>query len=281
MKTTIPVQKMTGAGNTFTIFDNRESLLSKEEIQEHSSRLSSAFGEKTEGIMAINSPQANDTDFDVWFFNPDGSFGAMCGNGSRCAVEFAKSLGIVSENQKITFTMANALYSASFTPNGVAVTMPDYIEFTQEVAVRIGEKIYLGSYVNVGSDHFILHKNQFEISDTEFWTYDFIEDAKQIRYAKEFEPRGVNVSLYMIGDDNVVSMRTYERGVESETGACGTGAISVATVVNHFHNQEFPVEIVPTSQQRIWVYYQLDETKNSFILEGNALFEEPTTIEIE
>ncbi|MBL8003866.1 MAG: diaminopimelate epimerase [Candidatus Kapabacteria bacterium] len=280
MKTTLQIHKMTGAGNIFTIFDNRESVLTTQEIQSNSHQLSTAFGEKTEGIMAINSPKEDLTDFDVWFFNSDGSYGAMCGNGSRCAVEFAKSLGIVNEQQQIAFTMANSLYSATFTTKGVAVTMPDYIEFTKEVSVRVADKVYVGSYVNVGSDHFIVHKNQFGISDEEFWSYDFTEDAKQIRFSPGFEPRGVNVSIYMIGEDNVVQMRTYERGVEAETGACGTGAISVATVVNHFHIVDFPIEIVPTSQQRIWVDYQTDETKNSFILEGNALYTESKTIEL-
>lgn len=280
MKTTLQIHKMTGAGNIFTVFDNRESKLTTQEIQSHSHQLSTAFGVKTEGIMAINSSIEDITDFDVWFFNPDGSYGAMCGNGSRCAVEFAKSLGIVNEHQQITFSMANSLYSATFTPNGVAVTMPDYIEFTKEVSVRIADKVYVGSYVNVGSDHFIVHKDQFGISDEEFWSYDFTEDAKQIRFSPYFEPRGVNVSIYMVGEDNLVQMRTYERGVEDETGACGTGAISVATVVNHFHNVEFPIEIIPTSQQRIWVDYQSDITNNSFILEGNALFTESKTIEL-
>lgn len=280
MKTTLQIHKMTGAGNIFTIFDNRESLLLSEEIQSFSQQLSTAFGDRTEGIMAINLPFADSTDFDVWFFNPDGSYGAMCGNGSRCAVEFAKSLGIVNEHKEIAFSMANSLYSATFTPNGVAVTMPDYIEFKKQVSVRIADKVYIGSYVNVGSDHFVLHKNQFGISDTEFWSYDFTEDAQQLRFSKDFEPRGVNVSIYMVGEDNLVQMRTYERGVEAETGACGTGAISVATVVNHFHNVDFPIEIIPTSQQRIWVDYQSDGTKNSFILEGNALFTESKTIEL-
>lgn len=280
MKTTLQIHKMTGAGNIFTIFDNRESQLTSEEIQSFSHQLSYAFGDKTEGIMAINSSIEDLTDFDVWFFNPDGSFGAMCGNGSRCAVEFAKSLGIVNEHQKISFTMANSLYSATFTPKGVAVTMPDYIEFTNEVSVRIADKVYVGSYVNVGSDHFIIHKNQFGIIDEEFWSYDFTEDAKQLRFSPNFEPRGVNVSIYMVAENNIVQMRTYERGVEAETGACGTGAISVATVVNHFQNVDFPIEIVPTSQQHIWVNYQTDGTKNSFILEGNALFAESMTIEL-
>lgn len=280
MKTLLKIHKMTGAGNTFTIFDNRESKVTLEEIQSISQQLSTAFGDKTEGIMAVNTSTVDTTDFDVWFFNPDGSFGAMCGNGSRCAVQFAKLLGIVTEHQMISFTMANSLYSAAFTPNGVAVTMPDYREFSKEVTVRIADKIYIGSYLNVGSDHFIVHKNQFGISDEEFWSYDFTEDAKQLRFASDFEPRGVNVSIYMICEDNVVWMRTYERGVEAETGACGTGAISVATVVNHFHNVDFPIEIVPTSQQRIWVDYKTQESQNTFILEGNALFAETKTFEL-
>lgn len=281
MKTTLQIHKMTGAGNIFTIFDNRLCQLGQEQIQQHALLLSTAFGDKTEGIMAINNATSDTSDFDVWFFNPDGSFGAMCGNGSRCAVQFAMTLGIISANKKISFTMANAFYSADFTPNGVAVTMPDFIEFTKEVSVRIGDKIYVGSYMNVGSDHYILHKNQFEISDDEFWSFDFTEDAKQLRFSQEFEPRGVNVSIYMIGDNNVVCMRTYERGVEAETGACGTGAISVATVVNHFHKVDFPIEIVPTSQQRILVDYQVNNSNNIFILEGNALYIDSQSIEIE
>ena len=109
MKTLLKIHKMTGAGNTFTIFDNRESKVTLEEIQSISQQLSTAFGDKTEGIMAVNTSTVDTTDFDVWFFNPDGSFGAMCGNGSRCAVQFAKLLGIVTEHQMISFTMANSL----------------------------------------------------------------------------------------------------------------------------------------------------------------------------
>lgn len=280
MKKLITVSKMSGAGNTFTIFDNRNVNVTIEDIQNNAFSFANAFGEKTEGIMALNSAISDDTDFDIWFFNPDGSFGPMCGNGSRCAVQFAHSLGLILDVKETNFSMANDNYSAKFTPNGVAVTMPNFKEYKENVSVRIGDRIYVGSYLNVGSDHFVLHKNQMRISDSDFWTYDFIEDAKQIRFAQEFEPRGVNVSIFMITDDNTVFMRTYERGVEAETGACGTGAISVGYVVHSLYNVDFPLKIIPTSKETIWVDYIEKNHQQCFILEGNAQFLQTTNIEL-
>ncbi len=280
MKQLITVSKMSGAGNTFTIFDNRDVNVTVEDIQKNAQAFANAFGEKTEGIMALNSAISNDTDFDVWFFNPDGSFGAMCGNGSRCAMQFAQSLGLISVNKETNFSMANDIYKAKFTSNGVAVTMPNFKVYKENISVRIGDRIYVGSYLNVGSDHFILHKNQLQITDEDFWTYDFTEDAKQLRFAQEFEPRGVNVSIFMITDDNTVCMRTYERGVEAETGACGTGSISVGYVVHSLYNVDFPLKIIPTSKETIWVYYIEKNHQQCFILEGNAKFLQTMNIEL-
>jgi diaminopimelate epimerase len=280
MKRLVTVHKMSGAGNTFTIFDNRNVNVSIEDIQKNAFSFANAFGEKTEGIMALNSAFSDDTDFDVWFFNPDGSFGPMCGNGSRCAVEFSRSLGIVTSEDETSFTMANAIYFAEFTENGVAVTMPNFKEFKESVSVRIGDRIYVGSYLNVGSDHFVLHKNQMRISDSDFWTYDFTEDAKQIRFAQELEPRGVNVSIFMITEDKTVLMRTYERGVEAETGACGTGAISVGYIVHSLYSINFPLKIIPTSKETIWVDYIEKNHQQCFILEGNAKFLQTMNIEL-
>lgn len=278
MKKEISLFKMSGAGNTFSIFDNRVLKLEIETIQKYADIFSEAFGIKTEGIMAINSPLKGNSNFDVWFFNPDGSFGPMCGNGSRCAVEFSTKLGIITENQDISFTMAGSEYQAKYTKKGIAITMPDFKEFRKEVSVRIGSRILMGSYVNVGSDHYILHKNQLQIEDAEFWTYDFVENARFIRNSNEFQPRGVNVSIFMFEDEKVL-MRTYERGVEAETGACGTGSISLGLVVNELYSKEFPIEIIPTSGETIWVEYKNNEHP-FFTLEGNAVFLDTKTIEL-
>ncbi len=262
----IDVYIMSGAGNIFSVIDNRKYQFSKEDLQTLTPSVCGYFTSKpTEGFIVLNNGDVYN-DFSVYFFNPDGSYGAMCGNGARCAVKFAATLNMIQEKVLTTFVMADARYSAIIENDEVTVYFPDPLEVIRDKGVIVnGERIH-GGYVNVGSDHFITEI----ISDT-LSAFPLVAFALPLRHHSDFLPRGVNVNIYTRKEHNVVYMRTYERGVEAETGACGTGAVSTAIYCALTHNIPSPICLIPSSGQQLTVGFAMHHnTITDVYLRGGA-----------
>ncbi len=256
MKKNIAVKYLSGAGNIFTVIDNRKYGLTRNDLMLASAELvdaSKILNQATEGIIVMNESVAHD--FEVWFYNPDGSTGMMCGNGGRCAINYAINNGFLpkySSGQLIKFEMNGRCYSG-FERNGlfsIYFSPPENISEIFEIVAISRE--FKGRYINVGNDHFVA-----EVEDVETINIDLF--GKEIRFNELFMPHGVNVSFYKSVDYNLLKMRTYERGVEKETGACGTASISVA--VAYMIAQEMKlhsVTIVPTSGSKLYIEANLN-----------------------
>lgn len=276
------VTYMSGAGNTFSVV-SAEALAETALTAETARRLCS-IGEKTEGLLVVG-PATGSTDFSAQFFNPDGTCGMMCGNGGRCAVAYAESIGLVARDSgELTFDLSGTVYRARFTQRGVCLAFPPARSAKRmTISTEFGE--ISGTYVDVGSDHFVVdYAELMQCINPDKLTaiapagpsapsgpreklrapdFDFIAFARAFRHHEAFAPRGANVNLFAeLGDCNL-ELRTFERGVEAETGACGTGAISTAIGYGATGRE---VRIVPPSRDPLFVTILGGE----ILLEGSA-----------
>lgn len=214
--------KYQATGNDFVIVDNRDSrhAFSKEEI----SRICHPkFGVGADGLMLIET--GSDVNFHLEYFNSDGSQ-SLCGNGCRAAVQFASSLGMV--NGKAVFTAFDGRHSAEILSSG-------------QVRLRMGDVSEVKShgddfFINTGSPHYVRFVDEVR-------TYPVVETGRSIRYADKFAPGGTNVNFVQAQDDNIIFVRTYERGVENETLSCGTG-ITAAALAASLKGFASPVNIL-------------------------------------
>ena len=248
---------------------------------------------KTEGMLVVGTATA-ETDFSVGFFNPDGSSGMMCGNGGRCAAAFAASIGLVGREGVVTFDLSGTKYSARFTGRGVRLSFPPAKVFRRMIiSTKFGN--ISGAYLDVGTDHFVIDFADLlpklagsGLIEKEYWGefasmaiaeqlrsehFDLRSFAREVRYHDAFAPLGTNVNLFAETGDCFLELRTFERGVEAETGACGTGAISTAVCYGRMNRD---VQITPPSGDPLWV----NVADTEIMLEGSAVVLEKRTIEI-
>ena len=201
--------KYQGAGNDFIIIDNRKSLIKNPDTKTISKLCDRRFGIGADGLILLQNSYGYD--FEMVYYNADGNLGSMCGNGGRCIASFAKKLQI--EGEDLRFLAADGEHLAK-------VIASDYIE------LKMGEvkDIILSEascFLNTGSPHYICFvDNANEI--------DVFSSGRAIRYSDPYKDKGVNVNFVEIIAENQLKVFTYERGVEDETLACGTGVTAAA-----------------------------------------------------
>ncbi|MDR9488420.1 diaminopimelate epimerase [Salibacter sp.] len=209
--------KYHGTGNDFVLIDDRKNEFPADNAELIGKLCERRFGIGADGLMLLrNHPTL---DFEMIYFNSDGRYSSMCGNGGRCIVAFAKFLGII-ENQT-TFMAVDGEHKAQFSGNWVELQM----NAKSAVEERDGDYV-----LDTGSPHFI-HFQNAEISNADLNKY-----VEEIRFGAEFKEEGININLVQpVGE--VLNMRTYERGVEDETFSCGTGVTAVA-ISNAFRKKQ-------------------------------------------
>lgn len=269
-----------GAGNLFSIFDNRSHQFQPDQLAKLAQIACSKtdnFTIRTEGLIAFNNFDGEK--FSVSFFNPDGSTGMMCGNGARSAVSFIKALGLIQTNttskipQEIVIELAGKEYPATISGEMISVSFPKHRKLDLHYEIKINNYKIYGDFVDVGSPHFILNFNQIPNHQNFTFRHYPLEDlAKPIRWNKEKFPEGVNVSIYDVESADIVHLRTFERGVEAETGACGTAAISTALVLYQKGLTNKEIQIIPTSKIPLRVEILIDNSNQiiGFNLIGTA-----------
>ena len=200
--------KYQGAGNDFVIIDNRQGkvVLNQKQIEKLCDR---RFGIGADGLMLLNS--SDKYDFEMVYFNSDGNESTMCGNGGRCIVKFAQNLGLVSD--KTVFIAIDGEHDATVLPNGE-------VELGMKNVDSILTENHL--FADTGSPHVVVKLNDID-------NINIIEEAHRIRYSDEYKSEGTNVNFIEVQND-LIKIRTYERGVEDETLACGTGVTAAALI---------------------------------------------------
>lgn len=241
----IEFHKYQGTGNDFILLDNLEGHYSSLTLSQIQFLCDRKFGVGADGLIKIN---ANDkSDFEVEYFNSDGSK-SFCGNGARCAVAFAETLGFsISETQ---FLAIDGLHTARKTGDLIALNMADVKH------VQSAKKDFI---LHTGSPHYV--KFVADLSSENVYT-----TGREIRYSEQFLKDGINVNLVEMQSDGSLKIATYERGVENETLSCGTGATACALVSSLMHNR--------IGSNRIKVAVKGGELQVNFINKENAEFSE-------
>lgn len=208
----VKFDKYQATGNDFILIDNRSGSLSFS-VDEIAFLCDRKFGIGSDGLILIQ--EHPDVDFEMVFYNPDGSQ-SLCGNGSRCAVNFARHLEMIDNHT--TFMAYDGQHEADILKDGqVRLKMSD----VQNVRLLAD-----GMFIDTGSPHLIKYVVNVE-------NYQVYEQGKAIRNGGLYKESGVNVNFVQITGESEIFVRTYERGVENETLSCGTGVTAAAIASSH------------------------------------------------
>ncbi len=213
----IKFTKMCAIGNDFIVVDNRDKII--EDARAFSKHVClRRFGIGADGVLLLeNSEKA---DFKMRIMNADGTEAEMCGNGARCIARFAQHLKLVSKRTR--FETIAGIIEAEAAADNIRLKMSNPYDMKLNIQLEVNGREQIVHYIDTGVPHTILYFDNIE-------NVDVTTIGSLIRYHKHFSPRGTNVDFVSINNDSL-NMRTYERGVEGETYACGTGAVASAAI---------------------------------------------------
>ena len=234
----IAFTKMHGAGNDFVLIDDRAGTFPVHDHLLLAMLATPRTGIACEGVILLQKSSV--ADFRMVFFNPDGTEADLCGNGARCVAAFAREIGVTTA-PAMTFETRAGLVDAEVSANGsVKVWMPEPKNRRYGLQVKVGDTFVAGDYVEAGVPHFIVPCESVAAVDVEGL-------GRALRLSEAFAPNGTNVDFVQFIPAHKALIRTYERGVEAESGACGTGAVATAVVAVETKKMSLPVH-VRTSQ---------------------------------
>jgi len=259
----ISFTKMSGAGNDFIIIDHRKPFLAENDMGKLARLICRRkFSVGADGLILIeDDPHA---DFRWRFYNADGSLAEMCGNGARCAARFAHDRGIAPLNMR--FQTVAGIIEAEIVDREVKIKMPRPLNIRLDQHVMINNIEHRLHHINTGVPHVVGFVDNIKDAPVK-------DIGRFIRNHAMYEPAGTNVNfVQMIGPQLYV--RTYERGVEGETMACGTGAVAAALIAALTRKAVSPVQIITAGGDRLIVYFTMgdDGQTDNIYLEGPAHF---------
>ncbi len=243
----IKFAKYSGTGNDFIIIDNRGGVIAPAAMAETARLLCRRrFAVGADGLILIED--SGQADFRWQFFNADGSRAEMCGNGARCAAHFAHKEKIAGARMR--FETIAGLIAAEVNGDTVKVglTPPRDIVMGQKIDLD-GEEREIDS-IDTGVPHAIHFVAAPEATPVKAW-------GRAIRYHRLFEPRGTNVNFVSLPAPGELLVRTYERGVEDETMACGTGAVASALIAAMHGHVTSPVTVSTSGGDRLVIHFRL------------------------
>ncbi len=238
--------KMSASGNDFIIIDNRDGKVYdrfkdlKDFIVKICRRHHSVGAD---GLILIENSKKHD--FRWRFFNADSSEAEMCGNGGRCAARFAYIKGVAKE--KMSFETLAGVIKAEVDGKNVKLQLTSPADLKLDYPVALEDKEIFLSSVNTGVPHAVLLADDVDHMPVE-------ELGRLVRYHKAFGEKGTNVDFVQIVDKKKVKIRTYERGVEGETYACGTGAVATGVILKAKGLMESPMNILTKGGEALKVY---------------------------
>lgn len=240
---------MHGAGNDFILFDNRSGKFPRADKKWIADISARHTGIGCEGVILIE--KTNAADFRMRFFNPDGSEVEMCGNGARCAARLAFELGAAKEN--MTIETGAGILPALITGELIKIGMIDPSNWRMNLEITACGSTWKGAQVNTGVPHVVVIVENIKPLNVQ-------SVGQVIRNHQLFMPEGTNVNFISIADSHNISIRTYERGVEAETSACGTGATAAALVAAKHGLASSPVNLHCKGQTTLVVEYSKHDT---------------------
>ncbi len=241
--------KYHGTGNDFVLIDNRTNFFPKGSLDLIRHLTKTKFGIGADGLILVENHSS--LDFEMVYFNSDSSQ-SLCGNGSICAVQFARDLGII--HNQTTFFTHDGVHNAFFKGGLVYFSLHPLDEISP------GENYF---FINNGSPHYVTFVSNVEKIDVNSL-------GAQVRNSKEFAPEGTNVNFVEIGYE-LLKVRTYERGVETETLSCGTGVTAAAIVAAYAFEMESPITIETLGGQLFVSFVKEGKSFSEIFLASRAI----------
>ncbi|HHZ82854.1 MAG TPA: diaminopimelate epimerase [Nitrospirales bacterium] len=260
----IPFMKLAGSGNDFILIDNRRGALAPTRLKRLAIQLCRRrWSVGADGLIVIEP--SSRADFKWKFFNADGSRAGFCGNGARCAARFAH-IKKIARRHMVFETRVGLIAAEVVSPRGerVKVRMPDPKGLRLDVKIPIDGQEYIAHLVDAGVPHCVYMVDDLDNADVEGL-------GRTTRNHRLFRPVGTNVNFINVVDSHRIGIRTYERGVEGETLACGTGSIAAAVIANKLAGATSPVTVMPASGLPLIVSFTVkDGMYREVFMEGDA-----------
>ncbi|MCX5895695.1 MAG: diaminopimelate epimerase [Proteobacteria bacterium] len=242
----IPFFKMSGCGNDFIIIDNRSSMLGTLPVRAFAQALCRrTVSVGADGLILIEKPRGGVCDFSWRFFNSDGSEAEMCGNGGRCAARYAVLKGIAGS--RLSFETLAGIIHAEVNNSLVKIELPSPGPPEMNLSLTIDGEGYLLHVINTGVPHVVTFVNDLDARRVR-------EHGTAIRFHQRFQPAGTNVNFVSVQNHSLIHLRTYERGVEDETRACGTGSVAAALIASALGSVSTPVQVKTAGGEVLTVY---------------------------
>ena len=269
----IPITKMNGAGNDFVIIDHRQLFIPERlHAQFAQAVCRRSFSVGSDGLILIEDSETED--FSWRFYNSDGSVAEMCGNGARCAARYAYRHKIAG--QQMTFQTIAGVIEAEILgeQEHVSIRMTDPSDLEVRDPILLGDERFVIYSINTGVPHVVIF--------VESGNAPVVEWGRSIRYHRQFEPAGTNVNFVRVTAEDELLVRTYERGVEGETLACGTGAVASALIAADQGLVSSPTYVTTGGGEQLVVQFEMANGSFSdvylqgaarIVFEGNLLAE--------
>jgi len=268
--TVLHFTKMNGAGNDFILIDNRTGDIDLDRTQ--IARLCDRHrGIGADGVLLLEKPSSQ-ADFRMRYFNADGGEAEMCGNGARCFARFANK--VANAKEKISFETPAGVISAKPMGNLVTLQMTEPTHLRLNTKLRVMDENKNVHVINSGVPHVVIPVLRLDDVDVQ-------GAGSAIRNHKMFSPKGTNANFIAKRGPKKIAVRTYERGVEAETLACGTGIVASALVFAATENAASPITVTARGGDELRVGFEKsDNSFRSVTLTGPAEFVFEGAIEI-
>jgi diaminopimelate epimerase len=260
---------MAGGGNDFVMIDNRAARIM--DASDLARRICTrALSVGADGLILVESSVR--ATFRMRYWNSDGSFGAFCGNGTRCAARFA-FLNVMA-GRKMTIETDAGIVSAEISDGGqVTLALPPPSMFKPKRPLTVGNQTVHGSSILVGVPHYVLYLRDDPSAAlrTGLWTQNIVPLGSTIRQHPDLAPDGANVNFVTVRDGHSIEVRTYERGVEAETLSCGSGVVASAVTSGLFGKVQSPVTVLTRSGISYEVSFEIRDGRAEEVrLKGDA-----------
>jgi diaminopimelate epimerase len=273
----IPISLYSGAGNEFVVIDafNDPLIVQSIKLKALAQTVSNRKGIiGSDGMIVLaRSPKAA---FMMNFYNPDGSFGALCGNGARCAVQAAFDAGIIQDRNTNFEVLGEVVRAESYSDDVIRVYYSDPKYIKLKFKLSIGAELVTCHYVDMGSQHAVIFFEDIEqLRDQTIEDFDIAKYGSFVRNHDDLKPLGANANFIEVREDadgKYLRIRTFERGVEGETLACGTGCMSSSIVAYALGRIDtLPIRLLTQSGEFVKVGFQIaDQHVHDLWLEGSA-----------
>ena len=260
----LPIYKLCASGNDFVVILNFENKITPEEGKFLAQKLCrSKFSVSADGLILLEKSRTSEAAFAWRFFNADGSEAEMCGNGARCVARLVEELGLFKS--PFYFETKAGLIYAEVKGKRVKVALTTPKDLKMNFILRTEYDWFMAHFVNTGVPHVVIFWDDIESAPVE-------KLGPKIRYHEMFQPAGTNVNFVSVEEKNnqkFLKVRTYERGVEAETLACGTGSSASAYIAYKLGLVKPPVNVLTRGGEILTIYI---DNEDRIFLEGDTIF---------